>query len=132
MIKKTGLVPMLIKPEDLLNPNYILGLATKIVKKHQDYNLNVVSVIVGNLSAILQDKVIREVPNQKYKDFDANNASLEQITYWVRSIVILRRKALVLYDGKDIMLKTLFSELDNVTLEKYLINAFKDMFSLEF
>jgi len=132
IIKETGLVPILIKPEDLFTPENIMKIALKIVSRHQEYDKNVVSSVVHKLSDILKDKNAREAPHRKYKDFKPTQATREQITFWARDIIITRRAQLVEYTGDDVMLRQLFSEIDNVTLEKYLISAFKEMFCLEF
>lgn len=131
LAKEKGVLPVLVSLEDILKEGHIEGLVAKILQENKHYANNVISIVIGNLFAILQDKNIREFPNRKYKDFDPNKATLSQITYWAREIIHTKRSRLI-YAGDDMMLKQLFSEIDNVTLEKYLVSAFKEMFCLEF
>ncbi|MBM3632808.1 MAG: hypothetical protein FJX03_03750 [Alphaproteobacteria bacterium] len=129
--KEKGVLPVLVSLEDILKEGHIEELVAKILQENKHYANNVISIVIGNLFAILQDKEIREFPNRKYRDFNPNKATLSQIIYWAREIIYTKRSQLI-YSGDDIMLKQLFSEIDNVTLEKYLVSAFKEMFCLEF
>lgn len=131
-LTQRGMMAIKVKPTDTVVD--ILSLffeqSENFQKRFKERQESVPSIIKGNLYALLQDKTFRSIP-QRIKGFNLENPSLENFTHWARRIINEGRDKLIDYTGEDVALQDLLQKTDNVTLEKYVIEGFKEIFSFE-
>jgi hypothetical protein len=128
--KYTDLLPVRLTLDELLDRRHLAKIITAVQKRNNDYDENVTSIVVGNLSGILQDKIVMQIPAKIIPNFDNANPSRPHLVLWTREIINTRREKLIRYDGDDIMLKTQFAQLSNFMLEKMVVAAFEEIFYL--
>jgi hypothetical protein len=129
--KHAELLPVRVSIEELLQKGHLPKIIKAVLDRNKEYDNNVTSIVVGNLSALLQDKDVMQIPGKIIPNFDNANPTKGHLTIWAREIINTRRDKLIRYDGKDIMLKTQFAQLSNYMLEQMVVAAFQEIFYLQ-
>ena len=128
LFQKNGTTMMGLKESDDFIENFekALNLRESLFEREKETHQTLESVIQGNFYAALQNPKIRDF-YKKIPGFQPADPSDEHMTLLVRGVITHFRSSF-LVPPQDMLIKEQMKVIDNIKLEKILLEAYKDLF----